>query len=102
MSKVIVLDTAPLSLLTNPKLPSLTLVAIPWSVDLMAASHRLIVPAIADFELRRELERSGNARSIAALDAFEATAPDRYAKLPPGTAALLETRRGVGYGFRTS
>lgn len=23
------------------------------------------------------------------------------AKLPPGTAALLETRRGVGYGFRT-
>lgn len=23
------------------------------------------------------------------------------AKLPPGTAALLETRRGIGYGFRT-
>lgn len=81
MSKTIFLDTGPLSILTNPRFPTLTQEAIQWSVNLMTAGHRLIVPAIADFELRRELERMGSVRSIMALDAFNAAVPDRYLPL---------------------
>jgi predicted nucleic acid-binding protein len=44
----------------------------------MAAGDRLIVPAIADFEVRRELERAGKTRAIAQLDAFLAARRDRF------------------------
>jgi predicted nucleic acid-binding protein len=44
----------------------------------LAAGHRLVVPAIAYFEVRRELERAGMTRSIAQLDAFNAARPDRF------------------------
>jgi predicted nucleic acid-binding protein len=86
VSKTIFLDTGPLSILTNPRFPTVTVDAIQWSVDLMAAGHRFIVPAIADFELRRELERTGSLRSLTALDAFNGAVPNRY--LPLTDSAL--------------
>lgn len=76
MSRVIILDTAPLSIITNPKLPKITRDAIQWSVDLMAAGHKIIVPAIADFVLRRELTRMSKANSLVTLDAFNAALLD--------------------------
>ena len=78
MSQVVFLDTAPLGVVTNPKFPVVTRDAIRWGIDLMAAGHKIIVPAIADFELRRELTRMGNARSLTALDTFNAAVADRY------------------------
>ena len=52
----------------------------------MAAGHKIIVPAIADFELRRELTRLGNASSLTSLDAFNTAILDRY--LPLHDSAL--------------
>ena len=50
------------------------------------AGHRFVVPAIADYEVRRELERAGKINGIAALDAWNNVVPDRY--LPLSDSAL--------------
>ena len=62
MSRVIILDTGPLGLLTNPRKTPETRAITRWALDMMMAGHRLIVPAIADYEVRRELERVGRSR----------------------------------------
>ena len=59
MSRAIILDTGPLGLLTNPKQTPESRAITRWALDMMTAGHRLIVPAIADYEVRRELERAG-------------------------------------------
>jgi len=61
----------------------------------MTAGHRLLVPAIADFELRRELERLGNLRSLALLDAFNSAVSDRY--LPLTDIALKRAAKLWGH-----
>jgi len=81
VSRVIFLDTAPLSILTNTGFPAITRDAIRWSVSVLAAGHKIIVPAIADFELRRELTRLGKTNSLRALDAFDVSVSDRYLPL---------------------
>jgi predicted nucleic acid-binding protein len=86
MSRVILLDAGPLGLLTNPKKTSETRAITQWVIDIMAAGHRLIVPAIADYEVRRELERAGQRRGLAQLDAFNLARTDRY--LPLSDSAL--------------
>lgn len=88
MSKVIFFDAGPLGILTNPKTPPplLTAQMIQWSLALIKAGHRLIVPAIADFEIRREFLRAGMTASIALLDAWNVAQPDRY--LPLTDSAL--------------
>jgi predicted nucleic acid-binding protein len=47
----------------------------------MAAGHRPIVPVIAGYEVQRELERVGQRRGLAQLDAFNAARSDRYLAL---------------------
>jgi predicted nucleic acid-binding protein len=86
MSRVILLDAGPLGLLTTPKKTSETRAITQWVIDIMAAGHRLIVPAIADYEVRRELERAGQRRGLAQLDAFNLARADRY--LPLSDSAL--------------
>jgi predicted nucleic acid-binding protein len=78
MSRVIILDTGPLGLLTNPKKTSETRAITRWALDMMTAGHRLMVPAIADYEVRRALERAGRSQGLAQLDAFNAARADRY------------------------
>jgi predicted nucleic acid-binding protein len=86
MSLTVFLDTGPLGVLTNPKQPPETVAALKWAVQLMVYGHRLIVPAIADYEVRRELERARELNGLAALDAWNAAYPDRY--LPLSDQAL--------------
>ena len=81
MSRVIVLDTGPLGLLTNPKKTPEPRAITRWALDMMAAGRRLIVPAIADYEVRRELERVGHRKGLVQLDAFNAARADRYLAL---------------------
>ena len=82
MSRVIALDTGPLGLLSNPKKTPDTIAITRWAIDMLAAGHRLVVPAIADYEVRRELERLRRTRSLASLDAFNAARPDRFFSRP--------------------
>ena len=86
MRRTIFLDTGPLSVLTNPKHPPETVAALTWAVSMMIAGHRFIVPAIADYEVRRELERAGKVNGLASLDAWNTAYPDRY--LPLSDSAL--------------
>lgn len=90
MSLTVFLDAGPLSVLTNPKHPPETVAALNWAVNMMIAGHVFIVPAIADYEVRRELERAGKTNGITALDAWNSAYPDRY--LPFSDSAL---RRGA-------
>ena len=86
MSRTVFLDAGPLGILTNPRRPPETVSALRWALSLVRAGHRLIVPAIADFEVRRELERAAKTAGLAALDAWNSAAPDRY--LPLSDSAL--------------
>jgi predicted nucleic acid-binding protein len=88
MSRVIMLDTGPLGLLTNPKKTAESRAITRWALDIMAAGHRLMVPAIADYEVRRELERVGQRKGLAQLDAFNTARSDRYLALSDSALRL--------------
>jgi predicted nucleic acid-binding protein len=87
MSLTIFLDAGPLGLVTNPKKTPDTVAAAQWIFDMEAAGHRFVVPAIADFEVRRELVRAGKLRGIARLNAFNAA--ESYRFLSVTDSALL-------------
>ena len=53
------LDSGPRGLLTNANRPPAAVACLRWAVDMMTAGHRFVVPSIADYEVRRELERAG-------------------------------------------
>ena len=54
---------------------------------MLEADVAMLVPEIADYELRRELLRAGKARSIAVLDRYKAS----LGYVPLTTQAMLQT-----------
>ncbi len=68
--RLVFLDTGPLGILTNPKGTPEALACQQWVRDLLAAKVRVVVPAIADHELRRELIRAGKIAGLRRLDAI--------------------------------
>ncbi len=70
LDRFVVLDAGPLGLATGrPNRPEV-LQCLAWVGMLDAAGVRLVVPEIADYEIRRELIRAGAAAGIARLDHF--------------------------------
>jgi hypothetical protein len=67
--RVVVLDTGTLGRLTHPRARSDAIACQQWAHALLAAGIRVIVPGIADYEVRRELIRAGKASGIRRLDA---------------------------------
>jgi len=87
MSRVVLLDSGPLGLLTNPKAAAPdTRACAHWAQALLNQGVRLIVPEIADYEVRRELLRAGKAKGIARLEALTG----RAEFLPITTAAMRQ------------
>jgi hypothetical protein len=79
---IIVLDTGILGGITNPISRSATVKAMTaWAADMRAAGHVFAIPAIADYEVRRELLRGRYADSVAALDTFCTLAANLYLSL---------------------
>jgi predicted nucleic acid-binding protein len=67
-NRIILLDTTPLGLLLHPN-PSATAIAYKQWFDLhIAQGSRVIVPEIADYELRRELLRANRKRGLSNLN----------------------------------
>ena len=68
MPKCIVIDTGPLGHITHPK-------ANPEFIskfqELLVNGYEIVIPEIADYELRRELTRANRTRSISRLDEWE-------------------------------
>jgi hypothetical protein len=88
MSLTVFLDAGPLGLITNPKKTPVTIAIAQWVFDMEAVGHRFLVPAIADYEVRRELIRAGKTTGIARLNAFNAADPDRFLSVT-NTALML-------------
>lgn len=82
----IVLDASPLGLLTQREGVRAADHCRRWMDHCLARGARIIVPEIADYEVRRELMRAGKIAGIARLDEFIAADPARY--LPITTAAM--------------
>ena len=86
MTRAVLLDSAPLGLLTAPPRRPQALACSQWLAGLIAAGARIVVPEITDYELRRELLRMAHGGSIRRLDALaQAT---EY--LPLTTAAMRQ------------
>jgi predicted nucleic acid-binding protein len=68
VSQVIILDTGPLGLVTNPKLSAESNACAQWLQTHVTAGNRVIIPEIADYEVRRELLRANKMKGIARLD----------------------------------
>jgi predicted nucleic acid-binding protein len=68
VSQVVLLDTGPLGLITNPKYSPESTACNRWLQTLIASNVRVIVPEIADYELRRELLRANKMEGITKLD----------------------------------
>ncbi|MBI4605804.1 MAG: nuclease [Planctomycetes bacterium] len=81
MTSVVVLDAGPLGLVTQRKGVPEADACKRWLATQVAAGVRVIVPEIADYEVRRELLRARKTSSVARLDAFNAARPDRYLPL---------------------
>jgi len=86
VSQVVLLDTGPLGLVTNPRRSPQSVACAQWLQALVAHSIRVIVPEIADYEVRRELLRAKKERGLARLDALAS----RLEYLPLTTAAMRQ------------
>ena len=91
MSRVIFLDTGPLGIITNPKKPIVTLNMLQWAAAHIRARNRIMVPAIADYEIRRELIRLGKQTGIISLNAWNSLPSDRYVPLTDSALQLAST-----------
>jgi predicted nucleic acid-binding protein len=86
MSKVVLLDSSPLGLVTNPRMTDTALLCNEWLEALLVANVRVIIPEIADYEIRRELLRANKTRGIQRLDLLK----QELEYLPLTTEAMLK------------
>jgi predicted nucleic acid-binding protein len=70
VNPTVILDTGPLGSLTTPKFSPLAINCRRWFQSMVNRGRRIVVPEIADYELRRELLRANKAQGIANLDAL--------------------------------
>ena len=86
MSQAVLLDAGPLGLVTNPKRSRQSMACAQWLQVLVTRGVRVIVPEIADYEVRRELVRAKKERGLARLDALA----NWLEYLPITTAAMRQ------------
>lgn len=85
MTRIVFLDAGPLGLLTAPpRKQGQNASCAKWLASLLAMGARVIVPEIADYEVRRELIRLKKSKSLTRLDALAAAT--EY--LPLSTSAM--------------
>ncbi len=68
MNWLVLLNPGPLGWVTNPRDTDETRRCNDWLLGLLAAGVQVMVPEIADYEIRRELIRAGRTRGIERLD----------------------------------
>lgn len=82
MSRVVLLDAGPLGMASHPR-PADEILA--WLARLLAGGVEVMVPEIADYEVRRELLRAGLIKSVRRLDDLKSS----LGFLPITTEAML-------------
>jgi predicted nucleic acid-binding protein len=88
MFSVVVLDTSPLGQATNPKETPENVACAQWVQSLLDDGVRVIVPEIADYEVRRELIRCNKTKGLERLERFVASRGEDY--LPLTTAVMRQ------------
>jgi hypothetical protein len=86
MSMVVQLDAGPLGMITNPKSSPDNEACKNWLAGLANRGVGIVIPEIADYEVRRELLRAGKERGIGRLDALK----DMLAYAPITTSIVLK------------
>ena len=86
VSRVVFLDAGPIGLVTNPKLSPESTLCTRWLQALIISDSRVIIPEIADYEVRRELLRANKVKGIARLDELA----NSLEYLPITTAAMRQ------------
>lgn len=85
MSKLILLDSGPLGIISNPSQSQTIVTCREWAKSQHEQGHVIVVPEIADYEVRRELLRADKVRGVQRLDLIKTT----FAYLPITTAVML-------------
>jgi predicted nucleic acid-binding protein len=80
------LDAGPLGLITNPKMSPESEACTQWLQTHITSGSRIIIPEIADYEVRRELLRANKTKGISRLDDLA----DSIEYLPITTAAMRQ------------
>lgn len=93
MSDVLLLDSGPLGLITQPQRSEEVIAITDWLKDCLRAGARALVPAIVYYEIKRELLRANKVAGIARLDAFVNATPDRYVPLSDDASMYYLPRR---------
>jgi toxin FitB len=83
MANVVLLDAGPLGMISHPR-PSHEIAA--WLARLVSMGVTVVLPEIADYEVRRELLRAGRSKGIKRLDQLKT----RLIYLPITTDAMLK------------
>ena len=86
MTRHILLDSTPLGLISNPLRSTEAVAIADWVSACLAAGNKLYIPEVIDYELRRELLRSGKTQGIAKLNGLKNVL--RY--LPITTSVMLK------------
>ncbi len=82
MARVILLDAGPLGMVTHPRAnPDI----VDWLKAMLYSGATILVPEIADYEVRRELLRANKAKGVKRLDQLKRT----IGYLPISTQAML-------------
>lgn len=86
MSKLIILDSGPLGMATNPKASSIECQECKlWLENLPVRSYEIVLPEISDYEVRRELLRADKSKGIKRLNQLKAA----VTYLPINTEVML-------------
>jgi predicted nucleic acid-binding protein len=86
MSVIILLDAGPLGMITNPRSSPENEACKDWLAHVVSTGAEVVVPEIADYEVRRELLRAGKEKGLGRLDALKAM----LAYAPITTAIMLK------------
>ena len=71
MSLIVLLDAGPLGMITNPKSSPENEACKDWLASLAYHGVEVVIPEIADYEVRRELLRAVKDRGLGRLDALK-------------------------------
>ncbi len=81
--EVVLLDSGPLGLVSHPNAQRVNAEATQWLDVLLSAGVSVLVPEIADYEVRRELLRASFASSAACGAWISSRKPSATSRSPP-------------------
>jgi predicted nucleic acid-binding protein len=83
---IVLLDAGPLGMISNPQATATNAESLRWLESMVDGGVQVVVPEIADYEVRRELLRADKLRGLARLDRLKGA----IGYLPLTTAVMIK------------